>query len=193
MGVTVEQYFKNVYGALFEPNKTFSQLKESPCSSRAVITIVWVNILLYSLKYAFTANFLNGVMFVFGLIAYIVSVLFGWLMLGVFFEYIAKIFDKSGQLKKLLYLTSYAILPWIFIAPLELLKNSSAMGYFFGVLLEIIIYFWTIFLYCKSLQIAYNLKVSRAIMLIFLPFVAMVFAFFWTIGFITKLGYIFTV
>jgi hypothetical protein len=111
----------------------------------------------------------------------------------LFFEYIAKIFDKSGNLKTLLYLTAFSTIPWIFLAPLELLKEYGDIGYFLGLILELIIYFWTIFLYCKSLQATYNITFSRSIMLIFLPFLSTLFAFFWIIGFFTKLSYIFTV
>ncbi|MDD3237011.1 MAG: Yip1 family protein [Candidatus Gastranaerophilales bacterium] len=190
----MEEYFKNIYCVLCEPNKAFEELnKINMSSSQAAFTIIWVNIFLYSLKYIWSQHILVAFMYIVTLFFYLISVLIGWLMLGVFFEYIAKIFDKSGNLKKLLYLSSYAVLPWIFLAPLELLKRSSDIGYFLGVILELIIYFWTMFLYAKSLEITYNLKFTRAVMLIFLPTVVMLYSIFWTIGFITKLGYIFTV
>lgn len=189
----METYFKNIYRFLFEPNEIFEELKDSPNIAQALCTLIWVNIFLFSLKYVFTGNMLNIILYFFTLLFYLTGVLISWYILGLFFEYIAKIFDQSGKLKILLYLSSFSVIPWILLAPLELLKNVGDIGYFFGVIFELIIYLWTIFLYCKSLQTAYNLKFSRSLMLIFLPFLGMFFAFCWTIGFFTKLGYIFTV
>lgn len=189
----METYFKNIYRFLFEPNEAFEELKNSPSISQALFTLTWVNIFLYSLSYAFTGNVLNILLYLFTLFFYILGILISWYILGLFFEYIAKIFDQSGKLKTLLYLSSFSVVPWILLAPLEILKDIGDIGYFLGVILELIVYFWTIFLYCKSLQAAYNLRFSRSLMLIFLPFIAMFFAFSWTIGFFTKLGYIFTV
>lgn len=189
----MEKYFKDIYQVLFDPDNAFNRLKALPCSSQAAFTIIWVNIISYSLRYIFTSNFLNIITYFFTLIFYLLGVLFSWLIAGIFFEYIAKVFDKSGKLKILLYLSSFAVIPWILIPPLELMKNTGDIGYFFSVILELLVYFWTIFLYTKALQYTYDLKFSRSIMLIFLPFAGMFFAFFWTIGFFTKISYIFTV
>ena len=189
----MKNYFLLIYKVLFETNDVFAEIKQSPSTSKAILTLVWINIFLLSIKYAFTGGVLNIFSYLFMLIFYLTSTLVSWAILGLFFEYIAKIYDKSGKLKTLLYLSSFSALPWIFIAPLELLKDFGDIGYFSGTLLELIIYFWTIFLYCKSLEYTYEIKFSRSIMLIFLPFLATFFAFFWLIGFFTKLGYIFTV
>ncbi len=189
----MKEYLEKVYNFIFEPNHTFSTLKDHPRVSQGLFTLVWVNILMYSLKYVFTGDPLNVVWYFFTLLKYIITVVIAWFVLGLFFEYIAKIFARSGKLKTLLFLTSFSVLPWVFLAPLELLKQAADIGYFFAVLFEIIIYFWTIFLYCKSLEITYDLRFSRAVMLIFLPFIASFFAFAWSIGFISKLIYIFNV
>ncbi len=189
----MEKYFNNLYRLLFETDSIFIEIKDSPKISQGLFTLIWVNIFLYTLRYVFTGEILNVFLYLFTLICFLTSVLFSWFMLGLFFEYIAKIFEKSGNLKKILYLSSFTVLPWLLLAPLELLKEAGNIGYFFGVFFELIVYFWTIFLYCKSLQHSYDLKFSRSVMLIFLPFIAMFFAFFGGIGFFTKLGYIFTV
>lgn len=189
----MEAYFNKIYRFLFEPNVVFEEIKDSPRISQGLFTLIWVNIFVFSLKYVFTSDVLSVVAFFIKLLSTIISIVISWFLVGLFFEYIAKIFGRSGKLKSLLFLTSFAAIPWIFLAPLELLKNAGDVGYFFGVLLEVCVYFWTIYLYCKSLQVTYDLKFSRAVMLIFLPFIAMIFAFCWTIGFFAKLGYIFTV
>lgn len=189
----MHNYFHSIYKILFEPNSAFEELKQNPSTSQALITIIWVNIFLYTINYSFNPYFLNIFLYIISLFFYIISILISWFILGLFFEYIAKIFDKSGNLKTLLFLTAFSTVPWIFLAPLELLKEYGDIGYFLGLILELIIYFWTIFLYCKSLQATYNLTFSRSIMLIFLPFLSTLFAFFWIIGFFTKLSYIFTV
>lgn len=190
----METYFKNIQNVLFSPNTAFYEIKNNVLSSsQAVFTLVWVNIILYSLKYVFSGSFLNAFFFIFSLIFYIIGILLSWLLLTALFEYIAKIFDKSGKFKILLCLSSYSIIPWIFMTPLQLVKNIGDIGYFFAVILEIFLYFWTIFLYTKSIEAAYDLSFSRSIMLVFLPILGMLFAFSWIIGFFLKMGYIFTV
>ena len=189
----MRKYLDNIYNLIFDVDCAFEELKNQPKISQGLFTLIWVNIFLYTLKYIFSGNLLEVIGYLFFLICYVFSVVFSWFLLGLFFEYIAKIFDRSGNLKKILFLSSFAVLPWIFLAPLELLKKSGDLGYFFGVLLELIIYFWAIFLYCKAIQYSYDLKLSRCFMLILLPFIATFFAFSWGIGFFTKLGYIFTV
>lgn len=190
----METYFKNIYKVLFEPNTAFTEIKNDVLSSsQAVFTIVWVNIILYSLKYMFSGNVLNAFFYLFSLLFFVVGVVFSWLILTVLFEYIAKIYDKSGKFKLLFCLSSYSLIPWIFMAPMQLIKNVGDVGYFFAVVFEVIIYLWTIFLYVKSLEVAYDLTFSRAIMLIFLPIFGMLFAIPWIIGFLIKMGYIFTV
>ena len=190
----MEMYFKNIYKVLFEPGVAFIDIKNQVLgSSQAVFTLVWVNIVLYSLKYMFSATVLNAFLYLCSLLFYLVSIVFSWVLLTVLFEYIAKIFDKSGKFKLLFCLSSYSVIPWIFMAPMQLIKNVGDVGYFFAVLFEVLIYLWTIFLYVKSLEVTYDLSFSRAIMLIFLPIVGMLFAIPWIIGFFIKIGYIFTV
>lgn len=189
----MKSYFQTIYKILFEPESAFLELRDYASISVALLTLTWVNIFLLSIKYAFTGDFFNIFGYIFMLIFYLTSTYLSWFILGLFFEYIAKIYDKSGRLKNLLFLSSFSAIPWIFLAPLELLKEFGDIGYFFGSFLELIIYLWTIFLYCKALQTAYDLKFSRSIMLIFLPFLSSIFAVLWIIGFFAKLSYIFTV
>lgn len=158
----MEAYLNNIYRFLFETDSVFDELKDAPRISQGLFTLIWVNIFLYTLKYVFTGGILNAVWYLFTLINFLFFVVFSWFMLGLFFEYIAKIFDRSGHLKRLLFLSSFSVVPWILLAPLELLKKAGDLGYFFGVLFELIVYFWTIFLYCKSLQYTYNLRFSRS-------------------------------
>ncbi len=189
----MSNYLNKVHDFIFEPREVFSSLKSEPKLSQGLFTLVWVSIFVHSLHYVLTANILNVFWFLFTLINYIFGVIFSWFMAGLFFEYIAKIFGSSGRLKTILYLSSFAILPFLFLAPLELLKKGGDLGYFLGAIFEVIIYLWTMFLYCKSLEITYDLKFSRAVMLIFLPFIATFFAISWAIGFYVNLFYIFNV
>lgn len=189
----MNNYFQTIYKILFEPKEAFNELKDYASTSTALFTLTWVNLILISIKYVFTGDFFNIISYIFMLIFYLISTYISWFVLGLFFEYIAKIYDKSGRLKNLLFLSSFSAIPWVLLAPFELLKELGDAGYFSSCILELVIYFWTIFLYCKALQTAYDLKFSRSIMLIFLPFLSSFFAFLWIIGFFTKLSYIFTV
>lgn len=79
------------------------------------------------------------------------------------------------------------------MAPFEILKNSSKIGYFLGTKLEILLLVWVIILYTKSLANTYNLSKSSSIMLVFIPTIAIGFAFIWLIGTCFNIGYIYTV
>jgi uncharacterized membrane protein (DUF485 family) len=53
-------YFHSIYKILFEPNSAFEELKQNPSTSLALITIIWVNIFLYTINYSFNPYFLNN-------------------------------------------------------------------------------------------------------------------------------------
>ena len=118
--------------------------------------------------------------------------IFAWLLAAMFFEFLAKPFDKSGNLKTFLKLSAYALVPAIFAAPVSLLKGLGYVGHFFGVVGELMVYLWVVYLTLKALQISYNLKFSRVLFLISVPLISWIMLFFWLIGFFADMNYIFT-
>ena len=88
---------------------------------------------------------------------------------------------------------AYSLFPIILFAPIQLIKPIGHTGYFLSVILELIIYFWTIYLMAKAIEITYELNFSRAVMIIFLPVVCSLIFVFWLIEFFSKIFYIFKI
>ncbi len=191
MGITTEEFFENIYSVIFSPKEFYDRQDLTKSTRLAVATIVCITIIS---KTAFEI-FNNGInnWFIYSLIWSIIVQIFIWFLTGLFFEYIAKIFDRGGKLVDILFYTAFAPIPYIFFAPLNLIKNSGEIGYFLGVTLEVLLYFWIIFLYALSLRAAYNITLSRSFMLIFLPFIASFFALYQLVCFISKIWYIFSI
>ena len=189
----MNKYFENLYKVLFEPNTAFDNLKEDTPMSVAVMTVIWTNVFLYVAKHFVSGGFGSEFMYFVKLIFTVLFVLLFWFMTALFFEFTAKAYGKSGQLRTLLTLSAYSFLPYIFIAPCELFKKFSQTGYFWGTKIEILLFVWVIFLYALSLKKTYDLKKSSHFVLIFLPLASFVFSLMWLIGSAFNLGYIYSV
>ena len=192
MGITVNDFFENIYSVIFSP-KAFFEREDITISIRlAVVTVVFIALINKLTLGIFDGSILS-VMFILSLLGSIISTVFIWFLTALFFEYIARIFDRGKKLEKILFLTAFVPIPYIFFAPLNLIKQIGEIGYILATIIEFVLYFWIIFLYALALKAAYNITISRAYMLIFLPFVASYFAVYWLVCFISKLWYIFSI
>ena len=192
MGITTNDFFENIYSVIFSP-KAFFEREDIQTSSRlAVSTVVFIAIIT-KLAIGIFNNEIQNLLFILSIFGTIISTLIIWFLTALFFEYIAKIFDKGGRLQKLLFYTAFVPIPYIFFAPLNLLKETGDIGYLLGVNLEFLLYLWIICLYAFALRATYKLTLSRSFMLIFLPFIASFFAITWLIGFVQKMWYIFSI
>lgn len=189
----MNKYTENLYKVLFEPKTAFDGLKEDTPMSVAVMTVIWTNVFLYVTKHLISGGFGGEFTYLLKLIFTVGCVMFFWFVTALFFEFTAKAFGKSGQIRTLLTLSAYSFLPYIFIAPCELIKKFSQTGYFWGTKIEILLFVWVIFLYALALKKTYDLKKSSHFVLIFLPMAAFVFSLMWLIGSAFNLGYIYSV
>lgn len=192
MGITVNDFFENIYSVIFSP-KAFFEREDITISIRlALVTVIFIALINKITLGIFDGSILN-LMFILSLLGSIISTVLLWFLTALFFEYIARIFDRGKKLEKILFLTAFVPIPYIFFAPLNLVKQIGEIGYIFATIIEFVLYFWIIFLYALALRAAYNITISRAFMLIFLPFVASIFAINWMVCFVSKLWYIFSI
>lgn len=192
MGITVNDFFENIYSVIFSP-KAFFEREDITISIRlALVTVIFISLINKITLGIFDCSILNA-MFILSLLGSIISTVFLWFLTALFFEYIARVFDRGKKLEKILFLTAFVPIPYIFFAPLNLVKQIGEIGYIFATIIEFVLYFWIIFLYALALRAAYNITISRAFMLIFLPFVASIFAINWMVCFVSKLWYIFSI
>ena len=192
MGITIENFFENIYQVIFTP-KAFFENKERNISIRlALSTIIFIAIFTKTAM-AILKSELTNWFFIFSLLGSIIGAILIWFLSALFFEYIAKIFEKDGKMNELLSSFAYAQVPFIFFAPLNIIKNLGDFGYILSTNIEVLLYFWIIILYAFSLKNTYNLTYSRSFMLIFLPFISAGFALYWLICFFNKMWYIFSI
>ncbi len=191
MGITANNFFENIYSVIFSP-KAFFEREDIKISTRlsvgTIIFIAAVNKFASAVSDGSIYNFF----FIFSFLWAIIVTTAIWFLTALFFEYTAKIFDRGGNLKQLLFFTAFAPIPYIFFAPLNLVKKLGETGYITASLIEVFLYLWIIGLYALSLRAVYKISISRAFMLIFLPFIASFFAFYQAVGFFSKLWYIFS-
>lgn len=192
MGITTDQFFENIYSIIFSP-KAFFENKEIKISLRVALgNVVFVAFISKLAMGVFDGSILS-VRFVPSFIWTVLSIVVVWFLTALFFEYTAKIYSKNAGMEKILFYTSYAPVPYILFAPLNLFKHAGEPGYVFASLTELILYFWIITLYAYSLKAVYSISLSRAFMVIFLPFVSVFFVIYWLVCFSAKLGYIFSI
>ena len=192
MGITTNDFFENIYSVIFSP-KAFFEREDIKISTRLAVSTVIFIATISKLAMGILNGEIKSLLFIPSFIGTILSTLLIWFLTALFFEYIAKIFDKGGNLQKLLFFTAFVPVPYILFAPLNLLKNIGDIGYIFAVNIEFLLYLWIICLYALSLRATYNLTLSRSFMLILLPFIASFFAISWIIGFAQKMWYIFSI
>ena len=192
MGITTDNFFENIYSVIFSP-KAFFEREDMTISIRlAIATLVLITVI-SKLASGILDGSISSAMFIFSIIWSIISTIFLWFITALFFEYLAKIFDKGGNFARILFYTSFAPIPYIFFAPLNLLKNIEGFGYLLAANAEFLLYLWIIFLYVLAIKAVYKITLSRSFMLVFLPFIASFFAFYWIICFFQKVWYIFSI
>ncbi len=190
MGITINNFFENIYNVIFSPKEFFSSENIIKSTRLAAGTIIFISAYMTIVTSIFSGD-LSFSLFLTVPFGILITMLM-WFLTGLFFEYCAKIFDRGGQLKEILFYTAFAGIPYIFFAPLELVKTLGQTGYFFASTIEFLLYLWIIILYVLALRAVYKITLARAFMLIFLPFVAEIFAIYWIMSFNNKIWYIFS-
>ncbi len=192
MGITTEDFFQNVYNVMFSP-KNFFESENTNSSIRLAVCVIAAMTAINKFAFAVAGNSVNGWTFLFSLIWGVIFSVLMWFIIALFFEYMAKIFDRGGHLAKLLYLSAFATIPTLFFAPLNLLKQMGELGYVLSVILGCLLYFWIVILYAYAVKNTYQITLARAFMLIFLPLISSILAIYQIVGFYHKMWYIFSI
>jgi hypothetical protein len=181
----MENFLENFYGTIFSPNKTFDKLKDNLPLFQAFLIVLFVSILNSIIHLKFTPE---GIIFDLIKIFYTMfGGIISWLFLASFFYVIANIFRQEGKVKEFLTFSGFALIPWIFIGPVELFKTAGIFGQIISVLLGLFIWLWVTILIILSITKAYNLTFGRTLILLITPFVGCFLTFNWIIGFFVTL------
>jgi len=181
-------FFEDVYGVLFCPKETFGRLRQNPPIIEALAIVVAVSVLSPLINASFTdVQSLNW--FVFSLFSVSFTGIIKWVFFAAFVEGLASIFKKGGKdkFKALLALSGFALLPWLFIAPVTLLKTGGILFSLLGVLAGIAIWIWTTILTIFAAMKVYDISSGRILLLLAVPFIGGIVFFNWIIGFFTTL------
>ncbi len=181
-------FFDNFYGVLFKPSETFNHLAEKPPLIQSFIIVVIISILNPVLNSSL--NFAeNPVFIIFNLLNSAFWGIISWLFFVSFMEILAGVFKKGGKRKILLCLSGFALLPWIFLAPANLLKTGGILFKTIGILLGLVCWLWSTLLTAFAIVKTYEISPARAITLIIIPSLGGILAIYWLFGFfITLIG-----
>lgn len=183
----MEKFLDNFYGVLFSPDKTFEKLRENPPLFQGFLIVLFISALAPILDFKGVYGPFELAWFVLSIFGAIFFGVSSWLSFGFFLELLASIFKQSGKIKEFLTLFAFALIPWIFLAPVELFKTDGVVGKLLGMFLGIFIWLWVIVLIIRAMMKAYNLSFGRVLMVIIVPIIGGFLTIYWLIVLFTTL------
>jgi len=180
-------FLEDVYGVLFAPKEAYERLLQNLPILEALGIVVFVSLLKPLTNVSFVGQHITAG-FIFSLFGAAISGIIKWVFFATFIEFVASVFRKGGRLKAFLTLTGFALLPWVFIGPVELLKSGGMLFSLIGVLFGIVIWAWTTVLTVFAAMKAYDITSGRILVLFSLPFLGGIIFINWIIGFFTTLA-----
>ena len=157
-------FIDRLYGTLFLPKETFTQIKANPNLSQGIILIASVNLLE-------VLRINQGSLWM--IVGGIISGLIGWLFFTFLLQQLAGVFQKKVDLDALLTLTGFASLPWIFMAPALSLPSR------FRVIAAIAVMIWFVIWQVWSASIALEVKSWKTFAIVPLAIAGGVVALIW--------------
>lgn len=170
------------YGILFTPSETFKNFSYEKPYKLPVLLVMLAAVFLLLLG---NDNFTLMTIFVW--IAKTIGLITYWLFFAFFVDLMARMFNLSGNFAKLLTLTSLAFVPWIFLAPLKLLKNAHPALSEIAIVLLLGVWLWTVILQILAISETYDIPRKNAIIILLLPFFGWILYSIWMVDFFVKL------
>lgn len=180
-------FLDNFYGTLFSPRETFDRLKENPSSIQGLLIIVFISALGAIFKFEIFDGTKNMLLLSFSMFISVIGGIVSWLFFAAFLDILASIFRQPGKFKIFLPLSAYALIPWLFLAPVILLKSGGILGAILGIILGLSIWLWVIVLIFTAVMKAYEFSFPRALSVLTIPFLGSIIAFHWIVGFFMTL------
>ncbi len=146
MSQNLGTFLDRLYGTLFLPQMTFEQLKANPTFVQAFAVIVLVNILETLRLDQFSTS---------SIVWSVISGTIGWVFFTFLLKQLASVFQRDVAILKLLTLTGFASLPWLFMAPALSLPPQ------FRVLAAIGVMIWFVVWQVWGASVALGIKVWK--------------------------------
>jgi len=183
----MSNFLDNVYGTLFCPDETFEKMRENPPIFQGFLIVILISILKPLLDLDLGDEKLGLLWFGVNMFNSIFFGVSSWLSFAFFLELVASIFGQAGKIKTFLTLFAFALMPWIFAAPIELFKIDGAFTKIIAMFLGLFIWLWVIVLVIVAIIKSYQLSFGRTLALIIVPFLGSFLVLYWFIGFFSTL------
>lgn len=168
------------YGILFNPVETMKSFSYEKWYKMPAFLMLLASLFLLILT---NTNYDLGTLFLF--FSKTTNLLIYWIFFAFFVDLLAKIFQSQSHFEKLLSLTSLAYIPWIFLAPLKLLKSTNFSS--LAVILILGVWLWTVILQILAISETYDISRKKAIIVMFIPFIASILYWVWSVDFFVKI------
>lgn len=172
-------FLDNIYGILFAPKATIEKLiEEKPLwQAFAVLGIITLASAILNSLDGFSSVY--DVLFFFGniLVISLSSLIILFSLVG-FFELTARIFSDESKFKATVCAFSFSLLPWVFTAPLLLLKINLPL-IITSTILEVVVWAWSVVLIFLSVKTVYNLSTRKTWMFFAVPLLGTIVAINW--------------
>lgn len=180
----MEEFLQNIYGSFTAPVTTFNKLKQEPLPFYGLIIVAVVSMLSPFFNNMISNTNFSAITILPLAFLSLAAGIISWLIFAGFMELLAFVFDKNGQFKTILTLSAFALIPWILLGPILLLKQAGPVFEGIGILLSLCIFIWTTVLFFLAIAISYNLTVIRCVAFAFIPFICSIIQFYWFVYFI---------
>ena len=154
--------FANFFDIILSPTVAFNELKDLK-PHKLPILVIFIVACFLSVANANFSGFSS-------LVSTFSFTLVGLIIYSFYIDVMAKLFNLESQFSRMFTLSAFALLPWIFLAPVKLLSCDILLLNLLSGFLTFGIYIWVIVLQVLAISRAYNTPSNCAVIAIFLPF-----------------------
>lgn len=108
-----------------------------------------------------------------------------WAFLAAVVGLLAYAFRGESQFRTFLTMSGFAVMPWIFMAPIAVLQvNAVSAVEMFCSFAGTVVWLWSVILFAVAIKETYGISAERAMIILVTPVMLLLFLFVWSSGFI---------
>ncbi len=181
-----------LYATLFHPFQAFDAIAKNASVNTGVFGYAFAAVLLISglspcIKLAYRGGSLSML-----LVAIPLSLIAGlvlWFLAGGIFGLLARSFQGHGRVRTFLTLSGLAVLPWLLMGPIALIKSGfGAGGMMIGILLSLLVWLWSVLLFGLAVMKTYDMTLDRVVIVLAMPWLMSGIFLMWLLGFLGTLA-----
>lgn len=185
-------YLNLLYAVLFHPVQTFKILAADKEPSQRILLYALLSVVLVSAAMPiihFAGVGAKAASLAIAIPASTVMGIFVWAFVALVIGMLSYAFSSQTRYRTLLVLSGLALLPWLLMAPVSLLKvGLGAIGAILCAVFGLTIWLWTILLFAVAIVITYAMTAERVMIILAMPFVMTLIFFGWIFGFFNNIS-----